>query len=456
MSRYQRCGVFMVLYCMTSSHIVHANEWPDRPNIVWIMADDLGYGDLGCYGQERIETPNLDQLAAEGMRFTSFYSGSTVCRPSRLTLWTGRHTGQTPISSNASYVFQPKDVTVAEALGTVGYAVGGVGKWAMGRVDTVGRPTINGFDFWLGYLDQGAAHNYYPTHLWRNESRVPLAGNTLSTHPDARGRVAVERVTYSHDVIMDGAIEFIEANRDRPFVFHAHWTLPHANNEGGRVTGDGMEIPDYGIYADRDWPNVEKGHAAMVTRVDHDVGLIRSTLERLEIAERTLLVFVSDNGPHSEGGHRHEFFDSNGPLRGYKRDLYEGGIRIPAIAWWPGVIEAGAVSAEPIGFWDYFATVGELTGAPVPRDTNGTSFAPTLLGEGRETPEYLFWEYRDRVAIRAGRWKGVRPGADAALELYDLDSDESESVDLAGRRPAVVQRLNRWIAEANAAESAAQ
>ncbi|HRX83068.1 MAG TPA: sulfatase-like hydrolase/transferase, partial [Pirellulaceae bacterium] len=307
-------------FCVTLQLFVSdvlAAEAPEKPNIIYIMCDDLGYGDLGCFGQKTIKTPNLDRLANEGMRLTSYYAGCTVCRPSRLVLWTGMHTGHTAISSNAVYTFQPSDVTVAELLRDAGYVTGGVGKWAMGGVGTTGHPNRNGFDFWMGYLDQGEAHNYYPTHLWRNEKRVALDGNILSDDPNARGRVATKRTTYSHDLLTDAALEFVRQNHEQPFLLHVHWTIPHANNEGGRVTGNGMEVPDYGIYADRDWPNTAKGQAAMITRMDGDVGRFVALLRELKIDRKTLLIFTSDNGPHSEGGHRHEFFDANGPLRGY-------------------------------------------------------------------------------------------------------------------------------------------
>ena len=314
-----------------------------KPNIILIMADDLGYSDLGCYGGE-IQTPNLDNMAKEGMKFTDHYSGHTVCRPSRLVLWTGQHSGHTAINSNAAYRFKPEDVTIAELLKAVGYKTGGVGKWALGGEGTSGHPNMNGFDFWMGYLDQGIAHNYYPTHLWRNSEKMELSGNVISTHKHSRGRVSEKRVTYSHDVMTEEALGFIKRNKDVPFLLHIHWTIPHANNEGGRVYGDGMEVPDYGIYKDKDWPDPQKGHAAMISRLDADVGLILDRLQTHGIAENTLVLFSSDNGPHREGGAKPDFFDSNGPLRGIKRDLYEGGIRVPTIAWMPGTIKPGSTS----------------------------------------------------------------------------------------------------------------
>ena len=426
---------------------------PARPNVIWIMADDLGYGDLGCYGQKVVKTPEIDRLAAEGMKFTSFYAGCTVCRPSRLVLWTGKHTGHTPISSNARYAFQPDDVTVAELLHKAGYATGGIGKWAMGQPDTSGIPTRNGFDFWMGYLDQGEAHNYYPTHLWRchgqKTERVPLKGNRLMGDSRARSRVAQldHRQTYSHTVMTDEALEFIRREKERPLLLHVHWTLPHANNEGGRVTGNGMEVPNYGSYADRDWPNTEKGFAAMVTLMDRDVGRIVKLLRELALDKKTLIFFTSDNGPHQEGGHKLEFFDSNGPLRGFKRDLYEGGIRVPGIAWWPGVVPAGSVSDEPLAFYDFLVTACRLTGVTPPEKTDGISFVPTLRGQpaAQQHHDHLYWKYGSKEAVRSGNWKAVRLGLKKPLELYDLATDVGETNDVAAAHPDVVERVKEIL-----------
>lgn len=422
----------------------------EKPNLIYIMADDLGYGDLGCFGQKEIQTPNLDRMAAEGMRLTSYYAGCTVCRPSRLSLWTGKHMGSTPIWSNAVYHFKPEDVTVAEQLLAAGYRTGGIGKWALGGVETSGFPLKNGFEFWMGYLDQGEAHNYYPTHLWRNAEKFPLAGNVIGDYPNGRGRVASERKTYSHDVMTEQAFEFIREHAEEPFLLHMHWTIPHANNEGGRVTGDGMEVPDYGIYADREkWPTTARGQAAMVTRMDGDVGRLFALLKELGIDERTLVLFTSDNGPHSEGGHKHEFFDANGPLRGFKRDLYEGGIRVPTIVRWPGVIEAGAESDEPFAFWDWLPTACDLAGAEVPNDIDGISFAPTLRGEEQtKRHDHLYWRYQKKEALRKGKWKAVRLGPDKPTELYDLSVDIGETNNLAGENPDLVKELEALMAAA--------
>ena len=425
-----------------------AEDLPARPNIIWIMCDDLGYGDLGCFGQKTMATPRLDQLAREGMRFTDFYAGCTVCRPSRLSLWTGKHMGHTPISSNANYHFKPEDVTVAELLREAGYRTGGVGKWAMGGVGTSGFPLKNGFDFWMGYLDQGEAHNYYPTHLWRNGQRYPLAGNVLSDHPAARGRVASRKVTWSHPVMTEQAFGFIRENREQPFLLHVHWTIPHANNEGGRVHGDGMEVPDYGPYEDRDWENTSKGQAAMVTWMDRDVGRLVDLLRELKIDRRTLVVFTSDNGPHSEGGHKHEVFDANGPLRGFKRDLYEGGIRVPTIAWWPGVVEPGTTCSEPLAFWDFLPTACELAGVKTPEGLDGFSFVNALSGKPQRSHDYLYWKYGKKEAVRSGQWKLIRTSPGKPVELYDLKADPWEQRDVADGYQEEVKRLRGYMAKA--------
>ena len=438
----------------------------EPPNIIYIMTDDLGYGDLGCFGQEVIRTPRLDQMAAEGLRMTDHYAGHTVCRPSRLVLWTGQHVGSTGLIGNRPHSLSGAEATVPKLLKAAGYATGGVGKWALGNVETPdevdnpGHPNRNGLDYWFGYLNQGLAHNYYPTYLWENQTQVPLPGNVLSDHPQARGRVSKVRETYSHDVITDAALDFVRRNRDRPFLLHIHWTIPHANNEGGRVLGDGMEVPDYGPYADRDWPDPEKGFAAMITRMDGDVGRLLDLLRELEIDERTVVFFTSDNGPHQEGNHRVAFFDSNGPLKGFKRSMHEGGIRVPMIVRWPGKIAPGGVSDLPTASWDFLPTACELAGIEPPADIDGLSIVPTLLGRTDEQPkhDYLYWassEGDTSVGVRMGDWKLVRyrrkndgQTADGGPEwrLYDLANDLGEEHDVADQNPEVVAMIRDRIA----------
>jgi uncharacterized sulfatase len=434
----------------------HAFAEPSRPNIIYIMVDDLGYGDLGCYGQERIETPNLDRMAAEGMRFTDHYAGHTVCRPSRLVLWTGKHVGSTGLMGNRSRSLTGNETTVAKLLQQAGYATGGVGKWSLGNVDTPdeidndGHPNRNGFDYWFGYMNQGNAHNYYPPYLWENDRQVVLPGNVLMDAKAARGRVSKQRVTYSHDEMTEAAFDFIRRNYRSPFLLHIHWTIPHANNEGGRVLKDGMEVPDYGIYADRDWPNPEKGFAAMITRMDGDVGRLMQLLAELSIDDNTLVLFTSDNGPHHEGNHDHEYFDSNGPLKGFKRSMHEGGIRVPMIARWPGKVPAGTTSDLPSAFWDFLPTACELAGGEIPDSIDGISYVPTLLGKSDQQPrhEYLYWASQEgatMIGVRQDHWKLVRYRKDKNGQpdwrLYDLRTDIGEQHDLADEHPEVVRRI---------------
>lgn len=436
---------------------------PSRPNLVLILADDLGYGDLGCYGQQRIRTPRLDRLAAEGMRFTQAYAGATVCAPSRCSLMTGRHQGHARVRGNAgrgnplAQALRPEDVTVAKVLQDAGYATALVGKWGLGDEGAAecGLPRRHGFDFFFGYLNQHHAHNYYPTFLWRNEDRVPLR-NTVPNLDTNGGGVSDNRLDYSPDLLADEALGFVRRARalDRPFFLCFTPTLPHANNEAGRA---GMEIPDLGAYADRDWPPAQKAHAAMISRLDRDVGRLLDLLVELDLDARTLVLFTSDNGPHREGGNDPDFNDSNGPFRGIKRDLYEGGIRVPFIARWPGQVPAGRVSDQLTAFWDFLPTAAELAGVHPPLGGDGISLVPALRGQPPvRQHEFLYWEFFEggfKQAIRAGDWKGVRLAPGKPLELYDLKSDPGETRDLAGREPQVVERLNRWLATARVESS---
>ncbi|QDU92676.1 arylsulfatase [Lignipirellula cremea] len=436
-------------------------EQPARPNIIYIMVDDLGYGDLGCFGQKEIKTPHLDQMAAQGMRFTDHYAGHTVCRPSRLVLWTGQHVGHTQLIGNRSRSLTGQEATVARLLHDTGYATGGVGKWALGNVDkpaeidNPGHPNQNGFDYWFGYLNQSNAHNYYPTFLWENDKQVELPGNVIDKRPEGRGRVASVKKSYSHDFMTTAAFDFIRRNQKQPFLLHIHWTIPHANNEGGRLLGDGMEVPSYGIYADRDWPNPEKGFAAMITHMDADVGRLLELLKELNLDDNTLVIFTSDNGPHNEGGHDHAFFDSNGPLQGFKRSMHEGGYRVPMIARWPGKIKAGSVSALPSGGYDFLPTACELAGAKPPAAIDGLSYLPTLLGENdrQEQHEYLYCassEGATSVGVRYGKWKLVRyrsksekPPGD--WRLYDLETDLGEEQNVAADHPEIVAAILKLL-----------
>ena len=424
----------------------------ERPNVIFILADDLGYGDLGCYGQQIIQTPNQDRMAKEGMIFTNHYAGSTVCAPSRCCLMTGLHTGHAYIRGNDRIPLRPQDVTVAELMKQAGYATGLIGKWGLGEPDTTGIPNRKGFDSWFGYLNQQHAHNYYPDYLWRNEEKVPLANEVEPV--GAAGGVATKRVQYSHDLFASEALAFLDRNRRRPFFLYLALTIPHANNES---KPDGMEVPSYGPYANRDWPNPQKGHAAMITRMDRDIGRLFDRLKALGLDEKTLVLFSSDNGPHKEGGADPAFFDSSGGLRGIKRDLYEGGIRVPLIARWPGRIAAGSGSDHVSAFWDLLPTCCELAGVPTPKETDGISFLPTLLGQPQRQRQhpYLYWEFHEqgkKRAVRMGHWKGVRLNVakdpQGPIELYNLAEDPGERNNVASRYPEVVARIATILASA--------
>lgn len=416
-----------------------------RPNIILIVADDLGYGDLGCYGQKAIQTPNLDRLAAEGMRFTQFYAGSTVCAPSRCVLMTGLHTGHCHIRGNGGVALEDEHVTVAELLKQQGYATGLVGKWGLGNEGTSGVPTRQGFDFFFGYLHQGHAHNYYPAYLIRNESRVKL-NNVVPNEGRFGQGISSNKAQYSPDVMFPEIGRFIDEHRDEPFFLYLAYTLPHANNEAGQA---GMETPDYGIYANEPWPEPIKGHAAMVSRLDFEVGEIVRQLKKLGIDRDTLVLFTSDNGPHREGGYNPDFYDSNGPLRGIKRDMYEGGIRVPLIAWWPGHIRPGRTSDQIGYFADILPTFAELAGAKTPKLCDGISLLPTLLGrpEQQRQHEFLYWEFYENggaQAVRAGDWKAIRqPAFNGPIELYNLADDLGEQRNVAAQHPQIVAEMAR-------------
>ncbi len=414
-----------------------------RPNIVFILADDLGYGDLGCYGQTRIKTPNIDRLASEGIRFTQCYAGSTVCAPSRCSLMTGYHSGHSRVRGNALVPLRPEDVTVAEVLKRAGYATGMVGKWGLGEPGTTGLPNRQGFDEWFGYLNQGHAHNYYPEYLWKNEQRYILEGNV------AQGNVATSAVQYSPDVVLREALDFLDRHKAEPFCLFLTSTLPHANNERGRAEGNGMEIPSDAPYSAESWPQVEKNHAAMITRLDGDVGRVLRRLKDLGLEHDTIVFFSSDNGPHKEGGADPAFFRSSGPLRGYKRALYEGGIRVPMIVRWPGKVEPRTVSTAVWAFWDVLPTFSDLAGAPIPAGIDGISQVPAITGQRKQKPhEFLYWEFHEggfKQAVRTVDWKAVRLGPGKPLELYNLQKDIGEKHNVAKDQPEVVERIEAYL-----------
>ncbi|MHB8897312.1 MAG: arylsulfatase [Thermoguttaceae bacterium] len=431
----------------------------DKPNLIWIMADDLGYGDLGCYGQKTIQTPRLDRMAAEGMRFSHFYAGATVCAPSRSVLMTGQHHGHTRVRGNAGRVnpaaqaLKPGDVTVAAVLQEVGYRTALVGKWGLGDVGEAesGLPRKHGFNYFFGYLNQGHAHNHFPDFLWRNEERVKLP-NIVTPVGDHGAGYATEAKVYADDLFAEEALEFVAENTARPFFLYWSMVIPHANNERSRILGDGAHVPDYGPYADKDWPDQDKGQAAMITRLDGHVGRLLDALKQHGLAEKTLVLFTSDNGPHNESKHDLSRFNPSGPLTGIKRSLTDGGIRVPLIAWWPGTIAPGTESGHVSYFGDWMATAAELAGARMPARLDSLSFAPTLLGQGiaLKKHEFLYWEFHEggfkQAALYQGRWKGIRSGGpDVPITLYDLQHDIAEKIDVAAERPDIATMIGAYL-----------
>lgn len=414
----------------------------DRPNMIFILCDDLAQGDLGCYGQKLIQTPHLDRMAAEGTRFPQLYSGTSVCAPSRASLMTGLHTGHSPIRANreikpeGQMPLPPNTVTVAKVLKDAGYATACTGKWGMGMFDTSGSPLKNGFDHFFGYNCQRHAHSYFPTYLWNDDNHMELDGNT----GNGVGK------TYAQELISQNTIEWVRRHAAHPFFLFYAITLPHGT----------FEIDDLGIYRDKPWTQLQKTYAAMVTRLDSDVGKLLALLKELGIDNHTLVIFSGDNGasfdPKSEVG---QLFDQamGGKLRGYKRSLYEGGLRQAGIARWPGKVPAGRVSEEPWAFWDFLPTAAELAGVTLPGavKTDGVSVAPLLTGGAAPRRELFYWELHEGTSLQAarfGHWKAVKNGPTAPIELYDLTNDVSESVNLASQKPEVVAQAESLMKSA--------
>lgn len=440
MQLFRRILVLLVLFWPA---VVTAQPIGDRPNIIFILADDLGYGDLGCYGQKQIRTPNLDRLAAEGIRFTQCYAGSTVCAPSRCCLMTGLHSGHALVRGNDRVPLRPQDVTVGKVLKDAGYRTGIIGKWGLGEPETTGIPNRQGFDYWFGFLNQHHAHNYYPDYLWKNETRVAYPSNVQKAE-----NIAATCNVYAPDVFTREALQFVGSRRKEPFFLYLAYTLPHANNERGRAEGNGMEVPDDAPYSDKPWPQPQKNHAAMITRLDSDVGQLLYRLQALGLDDKTIIFFSSDNGPHKEGGGDPQFFRSAGPLRGQKRDLYEGGIRVPMIVRWPGRIKPG-VSEFVWWFPDVLPTLAELGGGKAPEELDGRSIVPTLLGKSRQkSSDALYWEFHEggsKQAVRMGDWKGIRLKVGGSLELYNLKDDPAETRNVAADHPEVVAKMEAYL-----------
>lgn len=433
---------------------------PQRPSIIFILADDLGYGDLGCYGQMRIKTPNIDKLAQEGIRFTDFYAGSTVCSPSRAALMLGRHTGHLNIRGNfKDSTLLTDEVTIAQVLKQSGYRTGLIGKWGLAHEGAPGVPQKKGFDEFLGYLDNTHAHDYYADTLWRYDP--PRAGQSgfdgAMQFPSNRGGLKGE---YVPDLCSKAALAFVKNNKPdqfnkyRPFFLFLSYTIPHANNEEGRRTGNGMQVPGDEPYSNEQWPQPEKNKAAMITRMDADIGRLMGRLKELKIEENTVVFFTSDNGPHKEGGVDPKFFNSLGSLRGIKRDLYEGGIRVPMIVRWPARIKPGQVSDFVWANWDLLPTAADIAMAESPKGIDGFSVVPLLTGkEQTNRHDFLYWEFHERgfqQAARMGDWKAVRPQADEKLELYNLKNDPAEKENVAEQNPELMEKFEKYLKTARA------
>jgi arylsulfatase A-like enzyme len=440
-----------ILSAVLFSTAAAAADAPRRPNVVLILADDLGWGDLGCYGQSKIKTPNLDRLAADGVRFTQAYAGSTVCAPSRCALMTGLHTGHCRVRGNgggggprANVPLAPDDVCVAELLKKAGYTTALVGKWGLGEEGSTGLPTRKGFDHFFGYLNQYHAHNYYPDFLWRGEAKVPL------DNPQSKVENVAEKFNvYAPDLFLADALRFLDDNKSRPFFLYFATTVPHANNEKTRATGEGNEVPSDAPYGAETWPPAEKNKAAMITRLDADVGRLLAKVRDLGLEKDTVVIFTSDNGPHQEGGNKVEFFASAGPHRGFKRSLTDGGIRVPAVVRWTGTTKPGTVSDHVWAFWDFLPTACDLAGVEPPRGLDGLSFLPAVTGRSEpKRHEFLYWEFHEggtRQAVRHGDWKAIRAAPGAPLQLYDVLKDPGERKDVAADNPAVVARVEAYL-----------
>jgi arylsulfatase A len=435
------------------------------PNIVYILADDLGYGDLSCYGQKKFSTPNIDRLASEGMLFTQHYTGCTVSAPSRSCLMTGLHTGHTPIRGNkgwepeGNWPLPANTFTIAGMLKTRAYVTGAFGKWGLGYTESEGDPNLQGFDEFYGYNCQSLAHNYYPDHLWHNHDKIVLHENDSS-----------KTGAYSADLIHKAIIEFLEKNRNNHFFLFYPTTIPHAElfakeeymeqfrgkfmpekSYNGVDSGPTFRLGPYGSQSE-----AHAAFAAMVKELDDYVGDLLNKLKELGLENNTIVIFASDNGPHLEGGADPDYFDSNGRLRGYKRDMYEGGIRTPMLVRWPGKVKAGSKNDIVSAFWDLMPTFADITGAEIPVPTDGISFLPSLLGKKQKEHDYLYWEFHEqggKMAVRMDNWKAVKLNIDKVpqgeTELYDLSADIGETNNIASSRPDIVKKMEEVMKEAH-------
>ena len=415
---------------------------------------------MSCYGQKKFATPNLDKLAGEGIRFTDFYAGSTVCSPSRAALMLGQHTGHVGIRGNsANTTLQPGDVTLASVLNTAGYRTCLLGKWGLvNHENQPGLPERMGFNEVLAYLSNREAHDYYAEWLWRYDPPNPATTNAFSGRVHFPENAGARKGLYLPDQFTTSALSFIKYakpehyNGYRPFFLFLSYPIPHANNEEGRRTGNGMQVPSDAPYSSESWPAPERNKAAMIARLDGDIGKILAKLTELKQDQNTLIVFTSDNGPHNEGGVDPKFHQSSGPFRGHKRDLTEGGIRVPLIARWPDRIRGGQVTDFVSAQWDLLPTFAEIARREAPKNIDGISLLPLLSGQKQTNHhEYLYWEFHERgfqQAVRAGEWKAIRPQADEKLELYNLRTDRSEKTNVAAANPDIVGKLEKYLKEA--------
>jgi len=454
-------SLILVALLLVPLAALHSASPQAKPNIIFILADDLGIGDVGAYGQQKIRTPNIDRIAAEGMRFTGFYSGHCVCAPSRCALMTGKHTGHSVVRNNMQR--SPNDegqvpmpqgtVTVPQLLKKAGYATAIVGKWGLGMPEDKSSPLDFGFDHHYGYLCQGVAHTYYPPYLWRDNAKETLDGNP-PYDPSMRGVIPPTGKTYSADLIDNDGLSWVRTHKGGPFFLYFASTVPHLSlqvpdDSLAEYKGKWAETPYRNTkhYANNETPRAT--YAAMITRFDHDVGRLLDLLKELNLDDNTLVFFSSDNGAvFPLAGTDPVFFGSTGGLRGYKQDLYEGGIRTPFLARWPGHVTAGSTSDLMGAFWDLMPTFCDLTGTMPPADIDGISILPTLLGQpGQKPHDHLYWEYHSggsAQAVRFGEWKAIRNGVkkapDSTPELYNIQTDPTEKTNVAAENPEVAAK----------------
>ncbi len=455
-------GIAFQGLCLAADSTSHG-----KPNIILINTDDLGYGGLGCYGQKLIQTPNIDKLAAEGMRFTDFYSANTVCVASRYSMITGLHPGHSGIRDNypphvditlengggfmkdyPKDVWPPDVTTMGQVMKNAGYRTAQFGKLEAGIPMAPGKMTEHGWDYWIGFRGTGEAFQYYPLEIWKNDEKITFPSN--KPEDVRRPGIVGDKGVYSEDLFADELLDFLKEKSDKPFFVYFATQVPHGRSPRD---GDEIQVPDIGPYGDRSWTHLEKLYAAMITRFDGHVGLIMDQLKQLDIDQNTIVFFTSDNGDENSYYKYTDRFQGTGPLRGKKRFLYEGGIRVPMIVRWPGHIEAGKDSALPWAGWDLMATFADLADVDAPSHTDGISVVPTLLDQAdkQEPREYLYWELQHgkQQAVRMGKWKGVRfGGTKEPIELYDLSADIGEDHNIAAEHPEVVDKIRRLMVEA--------